>query len=1452
MTLYTRYRLAFRLLICVALLTGNSTIVNAQAKPILNNNTVRKIPFSIFTDSMNKHAMPARMPAIIDNRGSRITDIAATCNTSTFRMHLTADAGKKIKLQEIQTMTDGNFLLAGNVTLLNTEQEGLLCVMSNAGAVVTQKQVRINNKPTTICNIKTMFNGQVAMAGIVHEATDKVFVALLNSDLSINWLKTLDVTGPVSTSLDVITDNKIYLATQVSGGVVHFVLSNTGVISWSKQFNIAGLDNLAGIGHNNFSALTLSLNCTIAGKKQVQIITVDEVSGNGVSSNILGDGTAENKTNKVTAFGNRIVTTGITKNSAGQFLLSRQIMNESTQTETLHSYTLGETIDFGISSAQDNAGDVMGFCFPAAGKLLFLRHFAYYQSAPEHAVTYPVPVGSSVAGVTRSLNDGGYLFALNTAAAGESILIKTDSIGILAGCNYQNVAINYTENINVPNVTGTNTTTPVIASQQSAAATENPLTLATQFDCNQSYCPVLPPEDTCLASYFKTYRSNSYANSFGSFGLMRNNRQLIITSRLDRVFGDMNTASVGLGLFDEKGNFIKGVTVFHDGVSVPIDLNKVDDQHVLLTGYSSVTGNPNYTFTLVDDNLQVIWTNALNYQNVGSSFAFAHVTTDKEGNIYVYSNTGGYFDNTITVAVHKINAAGNSLWTKLFNVEATHLSGILGTTTNTSLVLVAEGPDRGSISLNINKTSGELLNVYHYASNSGNFGTNGLLKFQDDRILYAGLTPGNNFLTGVLDTTGKPVKFRSIPVSMGLRATTARDGKLYAIGEYFNGIETKELFIKADSSLSFDFINEFDFIRPGYPSGMEVSNEGNIYVPGNYFFGGANSNYAEPTLRKFDPKGLTGTCAYQPRSYATSDLNLQITAVNFTTLPDGTMTPTAVPVTFTPDIYGEQVAELVCSSAPTCTSIKLTGPNKLCQLNQPYTYTARRNAGCTIKPIWFYDTAFVLLKNVNDTTAKVTFKKFGSTWIKLKLNAGCSFFTDSMLVQVQQSPGVFSLGNDTALCKGSSIKLNAGNGFNSYLWQNGSTDSLIKVSQPGIYFVSVDNVCGDVYKDTINIQQVNVPLLNIGSDTSICKGDTLHLTAAAGFNQYAWQPASALNAQGAAVTVYPIQNITITAIGTTVEGCKGYDTLALSVKTARPVLLGRDTSFCTGDSLTLQAGAGYLQYSWSNGTLTAAITAKQAGNYSVTAVDQNGCRAKDTLEVQLYALPKPSLGNDFNLCLGNQRQLDAGNFNRYLWQDGSTSRNYTVSNTGSYWVTVEDGHACVGSDTVLVKNIISLPAGFLKAVDSICQYEKITIGALANFNTYLWSTGATQPAITVSSPGLYTLTVQDGEGCSGTDSISVFQKDCTGGVFIPTAFTPNRDSRNDVFKAIVHGNTVAFRFEIFTRFGELVFSTSDPQKGWDGTYKGKSLPSAAFIWQCAYQFAGQPAALIKGSVLMFR
>lgn len=796
---------------------------------------------------------------------------------------------------------------------------------------------------------------------------------------------------------------------------------------------------------------------------------------------------------------------------------------------------------------------------------------------------------------------------------------------------------------------------------------------------------------------------------------------------------------------------------------------------------------------------------------------------------------------------------GNPLWLKYYEIDASILLTSNATTTNTSVIMILDGGNGGSISLSLDKATGEMLNAFNYQNSGAGEVYARLVQFDGDRIFYGGNDRMGQLVIGIFDTTAKPIKLLSFSSQSSIiRAGTVKSGKLYVTYSYFNGTAWKDVLLRADTALKLEYANEFDVERYVYPSGMGVSEDGSVYLAGNYSYGGVNGAYIDPVFKKYDANGVLGTCHYDRIIPVTNEIDLQTKAIGFRQVNAGSFTPVTVPLEFVPDIYGQQVAEILCSSTPNCNSVNLDGSNKVCQLNQPFTYQARRNTGCTIKPIWIYDTAFVFLQNINDSTAEIKFKKFGSTWIKLKLNAGCSSFADSLLVLVQQSPASFSLGNDTAICKGSSIVLNAGNGFNSYRWQDGSSNATFTVTKPGVYFVWVDNVCGDVYLDTVNVTLVNVPVLNIGKDTIICKGDVLRLNATAGFNQYAWKPVGNLIGQGNTVDIFTLQNIVITTIATTTEGCNAYDTLAVSINVARPVLLGNDAAFCTGDSLLLSAGAGYSQYNWSNGAASSAITIKQAGTYSVIATEPYGCKATDTLQVQLFPIPKPLLGNDFNLCKGDQRQLDAGNFSRYLWQDGSTGRYYNASAKGSYWVKVSDVNSCAGYDTIQVKNILPLPADFLKSQDSICQYDKISISALRSFSSYLWSTGAMQPAITVDAPGLYMLTVKDADGCAGKDSMLIFQKNCFAGVYVPTAFTPNGDSRNDIFKATVYGSLLTYRLEIFNRYGEMIFTTNDPQKGWDGKFKGVTLPTSSFTWQCYYQFPGQLMRFSKGNVLLIR
>jgi gliding motility-associated-like protein len=95
-----------------------------------------------------------------------------------------------------------------------------------------------------------------------------------------------------------------------------------------------------------------------------------------------------------------------------------------------------------------------------------------------------------------------------------------------------------------------------------------------------------------------------------------------------------------------------------------------------------------------------------------------------------------------------------------------------------------------------------------------------------------------------------------------------------------------------------------------------------------------------------------------------------------------------------------------------------------------------------------------------------------------------------------------NIGNDTTLCTGANLILNAGTGFSSYLWQDNSSNDFFNAAGPGKYWVRVQNNCGTA-SDTINIS--SSPSIDIGSDTTICNGDNIILNPGTGFSSYLWQ-----------------------------------------------------------------------------------------------------------------------------------------------------------------------------------------------------------------------------------------------------------------------------------------------------------------------------------------------------------
>lgn len=299
------------------------------------------------------------------------------------------------------------------------------------------------------------------------------------------------------------------------------------------------------------------------------------------------------------------------------------------------------------------------------------------------------------------------------------------------------------------------------------------------------------------------------------------------------------------------------------------------------------------------------------------------------------------------------------------------------------------------------------------------------------------------------------------------------------------------------------------------------------------------------------------------------------------------------------------------------------------------------------------------------------------------------------------------------------------------------------------------------------------------------------------------------------------------------NGCDSIRKLNLIVNTQRSTTI--KTSICQGQ--TYFAG-GHLQ--------------TNSGIFKDTLQSYQGCDSIITTHLTVNSNPAPKLGVDKDLCFGNSITFNPGSFLSYEWQNKSTYPTFTTNDTGLYWVTVKNNFNCSATDSIRIKAINPLPSNFLNKIDSVCENEKLILKSITNFPSYTWSNNTLQNNIIITKPGSYWLSVKDIYGCIGIDTIEIKPKSCKKQVFIPSAFTPNKDGKNDIFKVLVSGKLITFRLELYDRYGHVIFKSDNFNEGWDGNYKGNPFNSGAFIWQCFYQLEGKQNEYQKGSSILLR
>ncbi len=528
----------------------------------------------------------------------------------------------------------------------------------------------------------------------------------------------------------------------------------------------------------------------------------------------------------------------------------------------------------------------------------------------------------------------------------------------------------------------------------------------------------------------------------------------------------------------------------------------------------------------------------------------------------------------------------------------------------------------------------------------------------------------------------------------------------------------------------------------------------------------------------------------------------------------------------------------------------------------------------------------------NDAQVNYTFGAIGLYTVKLYINPGqaCS---DSASAMVRVYPGFVPGISFTGICVNKptffkDITTSVYGMVDSWSWDFGkpgqpNNNSMQK--DPSYTYTSngvsdvrlvVENSVGcrdTVYRkvETIDRPPINLPF----KDTLVCLNDQLQLKAS-GSGVLAWGPANIVNSTAPDPIVSPLTTTTF-IVNIDDNGCKNTDSLKVRVVDRVTIQAMNDTTICKGDTIRLRLESDGLQYAWTPSVQLIDATAKNplaitgtTTSYSVNAII-GGCSATANVIVGSVPYPIANAGADTTICFNTPAQLRGStDGNSLVWSPGSSLNSITASNpvakprsTTTYILSGYDSRSSCpkpGRDTVTV-NVQPDIIAYAGNDTAILTGQPMRFNARGGVR-YLWmpatglssaETGNPVGNYNTASTGIeYKVLVYDAFNCVDSDYVKIKIFDTAPSVFVPNAFSPNKDGVNDRLRPIPVGITRMDYFYIYNRWGQLVYSGTDTEGGWDGTVAGKMQRSDTYIWVVkGVDYLGRPY-FTKGSSLLIR
>ncbi len=411
------------------------------------------------------------------------------------------------------------------------------------------------------------------------------------------------------------------------------------------------------------------------------------------------------------------------------------------------------------------------------------------------------------------------------------------------------------------------------------------------------------------------------------------------------------------------------------------------------------------------------------------------------------------------------------------------------------------------------------------------------------------------------------------------------------------------------------------------------------------------------------------------------------------------------------------------------------------------------------------------LWNTGDTTRFLQVEEQGIYYVDVFSGTDC-FATDTIEVLYYEPP--IDLGPNDTICEGTSTVLEADGNY-LFEWQDGSENSTLEVSDPGIYWVQVLDFQGCAFRDSIEISTSPRPETpEVSGELEYCQDQTLNLTMP-DFDDanYRYILPSGEIVFGQDLVIESIQPEDVGEyIGFyVVEGCESFaDTVEVSILPSPQFNLGDDISVCEDEPVILDPGITEGDFEWQDGSTGEVFIPTESGTYYLDVTNELGCVGTDSIEVEFRVIPPaPDLDIPTSYCVGDEIVIELNGLPETIFTvsvpgiptfTGGAST-FTVgeaeeAQTGTVTLSAEL-EGCISDVTTLDIIVHPNPTFTLAPDTTICNGDEAMLTGPDDVNSYSWSTGEETQTISVGS-GSYTLTYTDQNGCSGETTIDVSEQ----------------------------------------------------------------------------------------------